>query len=153
MSSSKQIVEVLEPYRFKNQTWQQRLVSVVALVLVVHFAVGTYLWLLFIYSQTVTVVRYSQPGGLWGNLAGWIPFYSQIWKSTTPLGVSTLAIYLVPHRTKLAGSVTVAVVVFSVVCALYDITTHACDLSSFVPDSEHHINHYFTWWWCDQRSR
>lgn len=141
----------LHDLRLASQTLTQRILIVVSLLFMLHFTVGTGLWLLFIWSQTVIVARNSSPAQLAHNLGGWLPFFSRIWKSTTPLGLSIVSAYLIPYRPKLSIGLLVGVAAFSMLCAWHDISTEQYDLTTFGPPWGGHMNHYFTWWWCKQR--
>ena len=143
----------LHDFRLANQTLKQRTLSIVALMFVLHFAIGMGLWLLFIWCQTANVIRNSDSAQVWHNLAGWLPFYSRMWKSTSPLGCSLVALYLVPYRPKLSLGLLIGIAVFSIGFAWHDISTEQYDMATFGPPWGGHTNHYFNWWWCHRRPK
>lgn len=87
-----------QDYRPGNLSLHQRFAAIVALITAAHFAIGTGLWLMFTFCQTVSLVRTSQPGRFWFDLFNWLPFYWRSCKSITPLALAVLAMYFIPQR-------------------------------------------------------
>jgi hypothetical protein len=141
------MIRFTHAYRWQNLTVRQRAMSIIASVFCIHFAMGTFLWLTFIWIQSSVVIRVSTPAQLFVSLMGWVPFFSRIWKSTTPLVFSALAIYFIPIRPNLSFKLLYGVAIFTVICGTYDIAVQDFDMRTFDPRSGEGKLHYFTWWW------
>lgn len=143
--------EWTSPYHFSKLSRFQAIVAASALFELVHFSIGSFLWGLMISAQMRTLFLASKPGQLTTNIIGWLPYFSRSWKSTLPLGSAIIALYFVPHRPRLSANLVAGILIFSVICACYDIRNENCDFHTFGPPWGGHMTHYFTWWWCHQR--
>ncbi|MDB5342992.1 MAG: hypothetical protein JWP89_1369 [Schlesneria sp.] len=138
---------VMQKYRLQNQTRRQQVLSIVALCFALHYLLGVGLWSLVIYSQTTLLLRTSSPSLFWWALWGWLPFYSRCWKSATPFAVALLASYFVAERPKVAAQLIWGLLIFTLICASYDIAGEHWDLQTHDLSSDSHMNYYLTWWW------
>ena len=137
----------LRDFRAQNLSTQQRILIFLAFVFVLHFLVGTGLWVTFISIQSRNVVRNSFDGQYIFRLVKWLPFYSRIWKSTMPLTVSIIALLMVPYRISWSKMLLCGVFIFSVTCASFDICSRDYDLAASGPTWGVYRYLYFTWWW------
>ncbi len=146
------LMDATKNYRLQNQTRYQQCLSIVAICFSLHYALGLMLWSIVIYSQTLGLIRIAKPSLFWWSLWGWLPFYARCWKSATPFAFSLLAAYFVAERPKLAARLIWGLLIFTLVCASYDIAGEHWDMQTHDQSYGNRMNYYFTWWWCEQRS-
>jgi len=140
-------------YHYRKLSPLQRWVGAFSILALAHFALGIFLWGWMFYAQMYSLVRNSKPGLLWSDIWGWLPYFARCWKSVLPFDVALVAIYILPRRPQFAAVLVSGILVFSVVCAWYDIQRENYDFATFGPPWGGHMNHYFNWWWCHQRPK
>lgn len=138
------MTQFLQHYQLQHLTGAQRRLLLVASLASLHYAIGTVGWLFFISLELRQISRTPDPAQFWSNFIFLMPFFLRIWKSILPLVVSLLAISFIPFRPRYSLWLTCLVLVFSVLCASYDISFEVHEISYFGRKSG---LIYFTWWW------